>query len=120
MESSMRWHLSVPRKIFALHLQESGSAGLAAKRFHNVDKDEKADLFGISVSAGKDGSGKDWHHDKIGKTFGPVSANVTAAMALGSFQAGEKDILGLGLACRNAAFKSRKAYVAARCSTECV
>ena len=52
-------------------------------------------------------------NEKIGKTFGPVSANVAAALALGASKQKEKELLGLSISLPNSSFKSRKAYIAA-------
>lgn len=112
--------LKCAKKNIRIAFAESGSAGLAAKRFHNVDKDEKLIYSVYQCQPEKMDLEKIGINDKIGKTFGPVSANVTAAMALGASKQEEKDTLGLGLSLPNAAFKSRKAYVAAVLNGVCM
>ena len=84
--------LKCAKKNIRLAFAESGSAGLAAKRFHAVDKDgqlvysvyqcqpEEMELERLGIN------------DKICKKFGPVSANVAAAMALGVSKQEEQDL----------------------------
>ena len=99
---------------------ESGSAGLAAKRFLNVDKEKKLVYSTYACQPEQMDLEKLGINDKIGQTFGPVSANVAAAMALGASKQEEKDLLGLAITLPNAVFKTRKAYIAAVLNGVCM
>lgn len=57
-------------------------------------------------------------NEKIGKTFGPVSANVAAALALGASKQKEKELLGLSISLPNSSFKAGR-RTSPLCWTEC-
>ena len=108
------------KKNIRLAFAESGSAGLAAKRFGNADKEGKLVASTYSCRPEEMDLEKLGINDKIGKTFGPVSANVAAAMALGASKQEQKDLMGLSVTLPNAAVKTRKAYIAAVLNGRCL
>lgn len=112
--------LKCAKKNIRLAFAESGSAGLAAKRFHHVDPEGQFICSEYSCQPEEMDLEKLGINDKIGKKFGPVSANVAAAMALGCSSQQEKDVLGLSISLPNAAFKTRKGYVAAVLNKVCL
>ena len=101
------------QKNIRLAFAESGSSGLAAKRFSNADSEGKLVFSTYSCRPEQMDLEKLGINEKIGKTFGPVSANVAAALALGASKQKEKELLGLSISLPNSSFKSRKAYIAA-------
>lgn len=108
------------KKNIRLAFAESGSAGLAVKRFGNADKEGKLVASTYSCRPEEMDLEKLGINDKIGKTFGPVSANVAAAMALGASKQEQKDLMGLSVTLPNAAVKTRKAYIAAVLNGRCL
>lgn len=112
--------LKCAKKNIRLAFAESGSAGLAAKRFQAVDKDSRFIYSVYSCQPEQMNLEQLGINDKICKKFGPVSANVTAAMALGASKQEEKDLLGLSISLPNAAFKTRKAYICAVLDGACL
>lgn len=112
--------LKCAKKNIRLAFAESGSAGLAAKRFHHVDPEGQLICSEYNCQPEEMDLEKLGINDKIGKKFGPVSANVAAAMALGCSSQQEKDVLGLSISLPNAAFKTRKGYVAAVLNKVCL
>ncbi|MEE1394207.1 MAG: CinA family protein, partial [Negativibacillus sp.] len=94
--------LKCAKKNIRLAFAESGSAGLAAKRFHHVDPEGQLICSEYSCQPEEMDLEKLGINDKIGKKFGPVSANVAAAMALGCSSQQEKDVLGLSISLPNA------------------
>ena len=108
------------QKNLRLAFAESGSAGLASRRFQSVDKEKKLIHSTYSCKPEEMDLEKLGINDKIGQTFGPVSANVAAAMALGASKQEEKNLLGLSITLPNAAYKTRKAYIAAVLNGVCL
>lgn len=108
------------QKNICIAFAESGSSGLSAKRFLNADKEGKLVASTYSCRPEKMDLERLGINDKIGSTFGPVSANVAAAMALGASKKEEKDLMGLSITLPDAAVKTRKAYIAAVLNGVCL
>lgn len=112
--------LKCAKKNIHVAFAESGSAGLAAKRFKAVDQEEKLIYSLYSCQPEEMELEKLGINEKIGKKFGPVSANVAAAMALGASTQEEKDLLGLSITLPDPVYKTRKGYIAAVLNGACM
>ena len=100
---------------------ESGCAGLAFKRFHQLDTDGKLTFSSYACRPGELDLEKLGINNKIGAAFGPVSPNVAAALALGASKQNKTgDLLGIGISLPDAQFKTRKAYVCAVLKEKCL
>lgn len=109
------------KKNIHIAFAESGSSGLAAKRFQKVDKDRKLMVSAYSCRPTELQLSKLGINDKIASQFGAVSVNVATAMALGaSTQTESGDLLGIGISLPDAEIKNRKGYIAAVLNGRCL